>query len=49
MVKNCGDLNMLDLWEVALLRDVALLEEVCYCRDRDSRSHIYISNLPSVI
>ena len=35
--------------ERARLRDVALLEEVCYCRDRDSRSHIYISNLPSVI
>lgn len=29
----CGDLNMLDSWEVAVLGGVALLEETCHCVD----------------
>jgi hypothetical protein len=28
-VRGCGGLNMLGQWEVALLRGMALLEEVC--------------------
>jgi hypothetical protein len=30
--ENCGGLNMLGPWEVALLGGVALLEEVLLCR-----------------
>ena len=28
---TCGGLNVLGLWEVALLGGVALLEELCHC------------------
>ena len=30
-IYQCGGLNMLGPWEVTLLGDVALLEEVCHC------------------
>jgi hypothetical protein len=33
-VTLCGSLNMFNPWEVALLRGVALLEEVCHCEGR---------------